>query len=654
MENIDPSIIRGILTTATPLIKSVIETFVHPKLEQLKKRFSTDYNKYHVPTEEHFSEYLHRTYKKLSIVNTLVFSNSQKLLKEIYQPLTINSRVQELVERYKVKSFPKELLCNCNRILITDSAGMGKSTLLKKIFLDAINEKQAIPILIELRRLSKEHKIIYEIQEQINSLVKDFDKNLLDELLYEGGFLILLDGYDEIAISEKEDVTLDVQSFVSKAANNVFVLTSRPENALTSFGEFRAYHIEPLEQKEAFQLLKRYDNIGTVAKALIKKLQEPGMFGVQEFLANPLLVSLLFTAYQYKQQIPFKKHIFYRQVYDANFERHDLSKGGAYIHNKYSGLDIDDFHKVLRHLGILCLKEQKIEFSEDEILDLLKKVKSFCTELKLKESDFLKDILTTVPLFIADGLYYKWAHKSIQEYFAAQYIYMDAKESQSKILLSMYNDKNIDKYVNVLELYYDMDVSTFRKIILYEFLKEYRDFYEGTYKEINRELIPESLIKERKEQMFLFGVSFFKALINDSFETFGDLKDEKYAGGSVSVYRVWGEDYTLCCVYSISPKYSILEILNNRNPGLIEGFYSNYKDVDIEFNASHIEKCYVINSLTDDSDCFFNTPENFSKVTSYIEDAKMTGFIVKSDEAFKLLHEIEMEKSNVVRFFLFD
>ncbi|MGQ3013489.1 MAG: NACHT domain-containing protein [Flavobacteriales bacterium] len=653
MENIDPSIIRGILTTATPLIKSVIETFVHPKLEQLKKRFSTDYNKYHVPTEEHFSEYLHRTYKKLSIVNTLVFSNSQKLLKEIYQPLTISSEGQEFIERYKVKSFPQELLSNCNRILITDNAGMGKSTLLKKIFLDAINEKQGIPILVELRRLSKEHKIIHEIQEQINSLVKDFDKNLLGELLYEGGFLILLDGYDEIAISEKEEVTLDVQSFISKAANNFFVLTSRPENALTSFGEFRGYHIEPLEQKEAYQLLKKYDKSGTVSKALIKKLQEPGMHGVKEFLANPLLVSLLFTAYQYKQQIPFKKHIFYRQVYDANFERHDLSKGGAYIHNKYSGLDIDEFHKVLRHLGILCLKEQKIEFSEDEILDLLRRVKLVCTELKFKESYFLKDILVTVPLFIADGLHYKWAHKSIQEYFAAQYIYMDTKEAQSKILLSMYNDKNIDKYINVLDLYYDMDVSTFRNTILYEFLKEYRDFYESTYRGISRELIPEPLIKERKEQMFLLGVSFFKTLFDDNFELYSDLHDNKYDGGGASVYRRWGEVDTLCCTYSVSPKYSIFSILNSRNPGLIEGFYVNNRHESLQFNANHIEEYYFLYYLTDESDCLFNAPDNFSKVTGYIEDAKMAGFRVRSEKAFKLLDEIEIEKSNVERFSIF-
>ncbi|MBO9703708.1 MAG: NACHT domain-containing protein, partial [Sporocytophaga sp.] len=231
--------VKEMLAVASPFIKAVVDTYVTPRLENLKKRFTLDYNKYHVPTGEQFSEYFYRTYKRVSIVNTLVFNNSQRFIKDIYLPLTLVEWNNKKVVKYKVLSFPLELLNKYEKLLITDNAGMGKSTLVKKVFLDTIDEKRGIPILIELRRLSKDKTIISEIQSQLNSLAKDFDNSLLLELLTEGGFVILLDGYDEIPLSDREVVTADIQTFIAKASNNTFILTSRPENALKGFGDFQ-------------------------------------------------------------------------------------------------------------------------------------------------------------------------------------------------------------------------------------------------------------------------------------------------------------------------------------------------------------------------------------------------------------------------------
>lgn len=135
IETNDSLPVKEILTAAGPFIKSVIDTYVTPKLENLKKRFSQDYNKYHVPTEEHFSEYFYRTYKRVSIINTLVFNNSQRFIKDIYLPLTLIQKTEKKEIKYKMNSFPSHLLNNYEKLLITDNAGMGKSTLVKKCFL---------------------------------------------------------------------------------------------------------------------------------------------------------------------------------------------------------------------------------------------------------------------------------------------------------------------------------------------------------------------------------------------------------------------------------------------------------------------------------------------------------------------------------------
>src|SRR5690606_18536320 len=104
-----------------------------------------------------------------------------------------------------------------------------------------------------------------------------------------------------------------------------------------------------------------------------------------------------------------------------------------------------------------------------------------CVGLKFSDSEFLLDILNTVPLFTQDGNYFRWSHKSLQEYFAAQFIYLDSKERQNIILSKLYSHTNLEKFINVLDLYYDMDYKVFRNIIEYNLLKEYSSFERLIY-----------------------------------------------------------------------------------------------------------------------------------------------------------------------------
>jgi len=480
--------LRNVIAVTTPLIKSIVDVFVTPKLKAIRDK---DKNK-KLPTERNFTEYLERTFKKLAVINTLVFHNSQRLLNDIYIPLTIGNHRKEVT----IDNYPQELSDDFHNILITDTAGMGKSTMMKKIFISAIYENCGIPLFIELRRLNKGKKLIDEIQEQLSPLEKDFDRQLLLELLAQGDFIIILDGYDEITLSDREIVTTDIQDFTYKASDNRFFITSRPDNALSCFGNFQIFGIEALTKKEAFDLLRKYDNQGKISSLLIEKLQEKDMRNIDEFLINPLLVSLLFTAFEYKQMIPLKKHLFYRQVFDAFFDAHDLTKGDSFIHDKYSKLSIDDFHRVLRHIGYNCFKQQKIEFPKDELLKLIKRSKNFCIGLSFNESDFLTDLLKNVPLFVQDGNYYRWAHKSLHEYFAAQFIYMDSKEKQNDILLGICNHSHLENFTNVLDLYYDMDYKTFRNVIEYRLLKNYYDFSSKPHYKKHQRISDEDIIKQ--------------------------------------------------------------------------------------------------------------------------------------------------------------
>lgn len=494
-----------IISAIKPVINELIKNVINPKLDSFVKNLNLTYNELLIPKGEHFEEYLYRTYKKYSIINTLVLKNEQRLLKDLYIPLTIYKETihKNEEEKIKITGYPESLLKKYNKILITDTAGMGKSTLAKRIYLDIIENGFGIPIYIEMRRLSESRSILNEIKEQVDSLSKDFDPNLLYRFIQTGGFIFIFDGYDEISLKDRSSVTNQIQDFISKANNNIFILTSRPEDSLACFGDFQCFKISSLTKSEAYELLRKYDNQGEISKLLITELKKGKYEMINEFLKNPLLVSLLFAAFDYKQTIPLKKHVFYRQVYDAYFDSHDLSKGGGYMHEKLSGLDIDDFDRVLRHVGFRCLKYQKIEFDKDTLLKIISEVKNDCSDLNFSESDFFQDILHAVPLFCNDGQYYKWVHKSIQEYFAAQFIYKDSKENQDVILTAMYKSENVDKYINLLDIYSDIDNWGFRKNIIKLICTDYCNFYEKNRLDCNEMKIEDDKIEDRIGNIFM-------------------------------------------------------------------------------------------------------------------------------------------------------
>lgn len=277
----------------------------------------------------------------------------------------------------------------------------------------------------------------------------------METLFVDGEFIFFFDGYDEISSSNKAFVTKNIQDFVAKAPNNKYILTSRPEEELACFGEFQEFRIRELKKVESYDLLRKYDISGKTSRLLISKLKTGNYSMINEFLKNPLLVSLLFAVFDFKQTIPLKKHIFYRQVFDAYFDSHDLSKGDSYVHEKKSNLDLDDFDKVMRKIGYECLRKQKIEFEKDELLKIIDSAKSGFSNLKFASTSLLSDLLKAVPLFCQDGMYYKWVHKSLQEYFVAEFIYKDSKNNQDAILTALYKSKKIDLYINLLDLYFD-------------------------------------------------------------------------------------------------------------------------------------------------------------------------------------------------------
>ncbi|MGZ8945462.1 MAG: NACHT domain-containing protein [Methylococcaceae bacterium] len=486
------AIITAIAKPVADLLKPVFDKLTSTISDEIKLTYHVIFNSY--------TEYLEKEYERHSRFTSIVFKNEQKLLVDYYIPLTLvkqESRKDIPVEE-KIDSYPFDTVNALNKLLIVDSAGMGKSTLLKYLFITCIQEEAGIPIFIELRKLSSKKLLLDFIIDQLSGIDGVCQRNLIINLLKTGEFVFFFDGYDEIPDSERPDVTANLQDFITKAPKNKYFLSSRDEQGLIAFADFQRFTIKPLLKTEAFCLLRKYAE-NNLAETLVNKLNQPENKNIEEFLVNPLLTSLLYKSFEYKAIIPLKRHIFYRQVFEALYESHDLTKeGGEFQRKKRSNLDIDSLEKVLRYLGYLSYKEQKVEYTKDQLLNFVDHAIKLASLPTAKSSDIIHDLTHAVPLMLHEGNYIRWAHRSIQEYFAALCICRNMQGKQIEILLKFYRGKDFHSHINLVTLCADIELSYFRQSIIKDMLENLLQEFNSSYQQMPNSINQELIINRKK------------------------------------------------------------------------------------------------------------------------------------------------------------
>lgn len=637
----------GITTLTQETVKNYVTTKIKPIFENWGKDESRS-----IELEDCLSEYLLRCYAKNNIMTTIVFGRLQKTLDDLYIPLTLDEYRNE-DKKWVIDETCYNILEQYDRILIIDKAGMGKSTIVKYFACQGINLDKCIPIVIELRKLDKEQSILEFIKKQLSSFDKNIEIDEIVNMLNKGEFVIFFDGYDEITNENKPGILDGIQEFVSNARNTKIVITSREEEDLNALGEFKCVNIKPLEKEEAYDLIKKYDNNGEISEKLIKRLEEDSSMNVlHEFLSNPLLVSLLYRTFEYKEEIPYKKIDFYGQVYEALFNDHDKTKGAAFVHEKKTKLDKYQFEQILRAFGFLCLKSDRVEYTSQITHHLLEQAIGRFGWLKVSAGDFLYDITHAVPFIQKDGNDYKWIHKSFMEYFASCFICYDNKENEKQYFDKIVNSSS-NKYYNVLSFCYEIDTLGFRKYIILPYIRNYiqnvdKFFQNVFYKEYEKKYI------EIAKLLLALNSSIW--LVNNKFVDSMSLKDEydhelrdKMFKDVIERYK-WGFSFNMSymsgnkavIVYSIKNRF-FYDFLFDKLPSLFKS---------IRLQSGNIPLIKKNDRVQFDDD--INNPINKDKQKFYI----IVGYIFSSwssnnqlldvDECKKLIKEIEQEEAFLV------
>ena len=382
-----------------------------------------------------FKKYLKEAISKYGNIKTILYRDRPVYLYDFYVPLDI---ANDKVNIRSVNS--SKLFKQGNFFVITSTAGSGKSTLFKHLFLDTLKTMTRIPIFIEIRALNNGDKSITgQLYETLNRFGFNLEKKYLTNCLASGVFAIFLDGFDELQMKLRPRVSKEIASLSDRYPQNCYIVSSRPDNRFISWDKFTVLKTKALDKGKACELIQRLDYDKDTKKLFIKDLSTNLYDKHAYFLSNPLLLTIMLMCYHQYAKIPNKKSLFYAQAFESLYSKHDATKTG-YRRQMHAKLAIDDFARVLSCFCILTHSRAQVTFDQTTLLEHLDQAMKI-TGISFNKEDYLRDLLESVCILTPDGINITFTHRSFQEYFAAKYI-ATAKESVQKKLL----DKEFNKY----------------------------------------------------------------------------------------------------------------------------------------------------------------------------------------------------------------
>ncbi|QGM80132.1 NACHT domain-containing protein [Otariodibacter oris] len=418
-----------------------------------------------------FSSYLNSRYEKLSIMKTLLYRNEPVKLSECYVRNSVtfidNDRTENVFKDHNIKDF---ILKN-KRVILSGTAGIGKSVFCKSIFLEMVNNANGIyPIFIELRELKNNASatLIEYICNEISYINEKISSSNLESLIKKGNILFILDGFDEIDFDIREKYTREILEISKKYSDIRILISSRPEEIFQSWEQFYVLNMNELSKKQAKELIKklRYDE--NLKNKFIQEIDKKLYKTHKSFVGNPLLLTMMLMSFEEFAEIPRKIHLFYEQAFLTLFRKHDALKS-SYYRKSRSGMDINDFRKVLAYFSINTHIKNEITIPKDKAKEILHKGLKSLGKENIKAGDVLQDIMSNLCLLHNDGINVTFSHRSFQEYFSALYL----KELNNPEKIYKLIDKTIlSNNSNIHRMLYDMNSEFLEKNWIIPKIKE--------------------------------------------------------------------------------------------------------------------------------------------------------------------------------------
>lgn len=362
--------------------------------------------------------HLATTFEKCLTIKTLLNPSHPVDFLSIYS----TQRFKCLNRNFDQYGLVEFLLTTVDRAIITGSGGSGKSMFMKYLWLALFERSDGrFPIFIELRAFntvttpSLREYIFQSLSAAESSITrKDFDRKLRD-----GDFIFLLDGFDEIVKSKRDQIVRDILFLSENYRSTKFFVSSRPDDGFNSWSNFNVIEVLPLLRQDTLELIGKAPFDDTTKQRFLKEIRNGHLYEThQSFMENPLLAAMMLLTFSMNFGIPDRLTSFYAQAFDALYQRHDTHKPGGYTREFSSNLSEDDFKRLFSYFCLVTYHKQQYSFDRDQIIEAIKTA-SRTGNIEEFPEKYLDDLCNCVCLLVKEGLMYTFSHRSFQEYFAA-------------------------------------------------------------------------------------------------------------------------------------------------------------------------------------------------------------------------------------------
>ena len=314
-----------------------------------------------------------------------------------------------------------------SKLIVLGKPGSGKTMFLKHLTLQCLEggfQSDRIPIFVPLRDFVA-YTSSLNLVDYISSQLAEgcqIEINLVRQLLNRGKFLIVLDGLDEVQISNRSVVCQHLRRFTKWFPHNYYIISCRHGVQCCNFEQFTEVEIADFEPKQIQDFaVKWFDPEDTqLSYDFLAKVIKNN--SIQEFATNPLLLVLLCIVFEESADFPISRAEIYGEALDIMLRQWDAER--AIEREQAGGLTIEQEKELLCKVARRTFERKEYFFKEIELKFYIADYASNLSQLDISRIDaqkVLKSIEAKHGLLVEQAKkVYSFSHLAFQEYLTAK------------------------------------------------------------------------------------------------------------------------------------------------------------------------------------------------------------------------------------------
>ena len=347
-------------------------------------------------------------------------------------------------------------------LMVLGGPGVGKSTFLRKIGLEALKGKEGdfahecIPVFLELKRFTEDQIDIEAlIAQEFKICGYPYPQEMVKTALESGKLLILFDGLDEVPAANADNVVRKIGDFVDLYSQNRFIASCRIAAYKGGFARFTEVEMADFDDSQIESHINNWfistsdphrrqlDEEMETAEQCWKVLNEEEHAATKELARNPLLLTLLCMVYDSSQSFPRNRASLYEDALNIFLREWAAEKRVRRDSSVSQYLDISDEKRMLSEIAAKNFEVNRFLFNENELINQIKAFGkgSANTPPTFNPSKILETIAVEQGLFVERiSRFYSFSHLTFQEYLTANYIAGNARSIKGLVTDHLHHD----------------------------------------------------------------------------------------------------------------------------------------------------------------------------------------------------------------------